>query len=120
MKKILWLILILSVIITFGCGGLYSTQSFGPRSISGSTISEVVQQNGPPDVVGGNDSHMVMTYYYTEGLQVLGLFSLVKKYPLGVVIDKNGEVISQGQGNEGEAITILGPIPAPVLPVETK
>jgi len=120
MRKLLSGMILVVFIMLTGCAGLYSQQDFGPTSISGSNLQEVIQQNGPPDVVGGNDQYMVMTWYHTDGLQVLGLFSLANKKALGVAIDKNGKVVSQGSGKEGQSLTILGPMPAPVSIVETK
>ena len=110
-----------ALVFLTGCaGGIYSTQNFGPDSVSGSTISEVIEANGPPDVVGGNDQYMTLTYYHTEGMQVLGLFAHVSKKPVGVVIDENGKVVARGSGKEGKGLAILGSVPVPVFTVETK
>ena len=111
----------LIITLLSGCAsGLYSKQDFGPKSISGGNIEEVIQNNGPPDVVGGSDQYMTMTWYHTEGLQILNLFSTVSKKPMGVVINEKGKVISKGTGTTGEALTILGSKPMPVSITETK
>ncbi len=121
LKSISFVVLCGALLLLTGCaGGIYSTQSFGPDSVSGGTISEVIEANGPPDVVGGSGKYMTLTYYKTEGMQVLGLFGIVNKKPLGVVIDENGEVIARGSGQEGQGLAILGSVPVPVFTVETK
>ena len=119
MKHLLAVLGVLALSLA-GCGGLYSSQKFGPQSISGQTLQELIQNNGCPDVVGGNGQQMIVGWYRTQGLQVLGLFATVDKKAMGALIDANGRVVATGTGPAGHGITVLGSTMAPVAPVETK
>ena len=102
-----------------GCA-VYSVQRFGPEDVHGTTLNELIQQNGAPDVIGGNAELMVVGYTRTEGFEVLGIFSNVRKTTTGMVVDKTGKVVSTGTSAPGRGMTILGTWTSPVGVAETK
>ena len=116
-----WAFLLLPVLAVAATGCcLYSSQEFGPETLNGQTLQELIQNHGCPDVVGGSGQTMVVGWYRTKGLTVLSLFATVEKKALGAVVDQQGAVVARGAGPSGKGLTILGAFTAPVLSVETK
>lgn len=120
MRKCSLLVLAVLALGVGGCAGIYSAQEFGPESLNGQTLQELIQNHGCPDIVGGNDQMLIVGWYRTKGMQVLSLFATLEKKALGAVIDAQGVVVARGSGVPGSGLTILGPFMGPVLPVETK
>ncbi len=114
--------LLVSALMVGLCSGcaVYSTQKFGPQALTGTTLNEVIQRNGAPDIIGGNDELIVLGYTRIEGMEVLGLFGTVKKSTTAVVCDKTGKVISTGTSVPGKAMTIMGAFTSPVGVIEDK
>ena len=101
------LALVLSVLLS-GCGPLYSAQKFGPSQVSGRNLAELVNNYGAPDTVGGNGDYLVLGWKQQEGVSVLGIFSQAKERTMGVVVDKEGNVVASGAYQSEGGLTILG------------
>ncbi|MHC4661773.1 MAG: hypothetical protein ACYS8W_08795 [Planctomycetota bacterium] len=114
MKRItlLSVVLLLACLLQCGCflapGGAYSYQEFGPVEITGDTLAEIIEQQGCPDVIGGNDKLLVLGWTRTEGSHVLNLWSTVEKKNHAVLIDENGKVIAKGTVNSGKGLAVFG------------
>ena len=118
----LFAVLGLALVLGSGCilGGLYSKQDYGPGSaVMGVTqnqsLADVIKAIGAPDKVfeAGNTKILVYTQY--EGMQVMGLFGNVKKNEVVVLIQGDKVVQAPVLVAKGEALTVLGIIPAPVM-----
>ena len=92
-----------------GCGGIYSKQEFGPVNPAGTTLTEVIQQNGAPDIIGGNDKFLIIGYTRTEGKQTLGVYATAKRTTTAFLINETGKVVGQGTVPAGEAMTVFAP-----------
>jgi hypothetical protein len=112
-----------ALVLVLGSGcvvGVYSKQDYGPgTAIVGvspnQTVEEVVRAVGAPDkvLVVGDTTLLVYTQY--EGMQVLGLYGNVKKKDM-VIVMKGGKVTQAPvMVAKGEAMTILGFLPTPVM-----
>ena len=93
-----------------GCA-LFSSFEQGPLNINGSTLEEVVQSAGAPDVIGGSGSHLVLGWRRVEGMSILGLFASTNEKTHAAVFDSRGNAlgISNGRDN-GKGLAILGVI----------
>jgi hypothetical protein len=116
--------LIVLALVAAVCGGcvvgVYSKQDYGPgTAIVGvtvdQTLEEVVKAIGAPDKVLEIGDTTLLVYTQYEGMQVLGLYGSVKKKDM-VIVMKGGTVVSAPvMVAKGEAMTVLGFIPTPVM-----
>ncbi len=99
-----------AALLASGCS-LFSQSDYGPTSVSGTTIEELVQGAGAPDVIGGNANFLVLGWRQAEGLSILGLFQSSKEKTHAAVVDASGNVIATASGKDsGAALSIIGGI----------
>jgi hypothetical protein len=108
------------LISSAGCffAGVYSKQDYGPppayqigQDIS---VEDLIKTFGAPDEQVQSGDAKIFIYRRIEGMQVLGVYSEVKKSDL-VCIARGDRIIRTVQVPKGESLTILGVLSAPVL-----
>lgn len=123
MFRVFGVLAILGLIAALGSGcvfGVYSKQDYGPgASIMGitqnQTLADVLRTVGAPDEVHEIAGTTVLVYTQYEGMQVMGIYSNVKKSDLVIVIEGGKVAQAPIMVAKGEAMTILGVIPTPVM-----
>jgi len=111
----------LALCVGSGCIiGVYSKQDYGPGAsvmavAQDQSLAEVIGQMGAPDKVLEIGDTKILVYTQYEGMQVLGVYSKVRKKDI-VVILKGGKVSQPPLlVSKGEAMTILGAITTPIF-----
>jgi hypothetical protein len=119
----LGILAVFGLLLTLGSGcifGVYSKQDYGPGGAvvgieKGQNLEDVVTAIGAPDKIYdlGNTKLLVYTRY--EGMQVAGIYSNVKKNEIVVILEGGKVARAPIMVAKGEAITILGIIPTPIM-----
>jgi len=114
---------VLGLLLLVGSGcvfGMYSKQDYGPGGSvigieKGQKLVDVVTAIGAPDKIYSVDNTKLLVYTRYEGMQVLGVYSNVKKSDIVVILEGGIVAYPPLMVAKGEAMTILGVIPTPVM-----
>jgi len=91
-----------------GCGALYSQQRYGPDSLRGTTVKELIANLGAPDTVGTVGQNSILGWRRAEGMCVLGIVSTVRTHSIVALVDAQGNVVSTGSVSSGDGLAVLG------------
>jgi hypothetical protein len=109
-----------AVVLSAGCffGGVYSKQDYGPPAVyqvgQDVSVEDLITTFGAPDEQIATGDTKIFIYRRIEGMQILGVYGEVKKSDL-VCIARGDRIVRSVQVPKGQALTILGVLPAPVL-----
>lgn len=100
--------------------GVYSRQDYGPGPgamtiAEGQSLVEVIQLAGAPDKVYESGDTKILVYTKYEGTQYLGAYGNVKKNDIVVLLKGDRVTAAPILVSKGEATTILGFLPTPVM-----
>lgn len=117
------LLAVLAPVLLLGSGcvfGVYSQQDYGPGTAvmgvsENQSLVEVVRSIGAPDKVYEMGDTQMLVYYQYEGTHILGVYANIRKSDI-VILLRGGKVVEAPvMVSKGEAITILGIFPAPIM-----
>ncbi len=114
-------ILLVLLVVGSGCViGVYSRQDYGPGPgamtiTEGQTLADVIRVAGAPDKIYESGETKILVYVKYQGTQYVGAYGNVKKDDIVIIL--SGDKVSQPpiMVSKGEAMTILGFLPAPVM-----
>ena len=97
-----------SVLLLMGGCALYSQQRYGPDSLRGTTLKELIVNLGAPDTVGTIGQNSILGWRRAEGMCVLGVVSTVRTRNIVALVDAQGNVVSTGSVSSGDGLAVLG------------
>ena len=114
-----------ALLLTTGCGVIYSQQNFGSpryRQVSvGAQKADVFANMGTPNAIYKAPNGEVFIYKFVRGKNILGIHSKIKRIDTVVVMDDAGVVQFSGDVEVGTGYTWLsGPVLDATHPVRTK
>lgn len=106
--------LLVAVTVTTGCGVIYSRQYYGSPGIQTvsageSTLMDVIANLGQPNAIFETGENQILVYKYAEGLNVLGLYSSIKREDTVVIVDSAGQVQWVARVEHGMGETFISP-----------
>ncbi len=116
------ILVVMSLVLLTAAGcifGVYSKQEFGPGAQMGlgkdASLADVMRLMGAPDEVYSVGKTSIMVYKQYEAMQIMGLYSTVKKKDIVIMLE--GGKMSQPpmMVNKGEALTVLGFLNSPIM-----
>lgn len=100
----------LAMVTLAGCP-LFSTAKYGPEQApTGQRIEDLINSAGAPDVIGGNNSYLVLGWRSCNGLSILGLFQSADESTHAAVVNDKGNVLTTSSKKSGSGLAILGAI----------
>lgn len=106
--------LLAAIVVTTGCGVVYSRQYYGSPGIqtvsaSESSLVDVIANLGQPNAIFETGENQILIYRYAEGLNILGLYSNLKRQDTVVIVDAQGRVQWVAQVDLGMGETFISP-----------
>jgi hypothetical protein len=93
---------------------LYSTQDYGSQGLKyskvavGSSVRELVEGLGAPDVLYEHPKYDTLVYKKRTGSTILGIVTRAEREDYVFVADKAGQIVARGTVDRGEGLTVFG------------